>query len=67
MLQKKEDCNCGNDKAPGTVLSADRNGILVQTGCGSLLLTEVQPEGKKRMSAADYLLGHPVPAGTLLE
>ena len=26
----------------------------------SLLLTEVQPAGKKRMSAAAFLLGHPI-------
>ena len=36
---KSRAAESGNDKAPGTVLSADRNGILVQTGCGSLLLT----------------------------
>ena len=49
------------DKAPGTVLSAGKRGIEVSCGDGrSLLLTEIQAEGGKRMSAAAYLLGHPM-------
>lgn len=39
---------------PGTVLSIDSSGIRVQAGRGSLLLTEVQPAGRRRMPAADY-------------
>ena len=46
---------------PGTVLSADKRGIAVACGCGKVLyLTEIQATGGKRMSAADYLLGHPI-------
>ena len=49
------------DKAPGTVLSAGKQGIEVACGDGrSLYLTEIQAEGGKRMSAAAYLLGHPL-------
>ena len=49
------------DKAPGTVLSAGKQGIEVACGNGkSLLLTEIQAEGGKRMSAGAYLLGHPL-------
>lgn len=49
------------DKAPGSVLSAGKRGIEVACGDGrSLLLTEIQAEGGKRMSAAAYLLGHPL-------
>lgn len=48
------------DAAPGTVLRADKRGILMACGGGgTLLLTELQAPGKKRMRAADYLLGHP--------
>ncbi len=48
------------DAAPGTVLRADKLGLLIACGGGStLLLTEIQAPGKKRMRAADYLLGHP--------
>ena len=47
--------------APGTVLSAGKQGIQVACGRGeSLYLTEIQAEGGKRMSAAAYLLGHPM-------
>ena len=49
------------DQAPGTVLSAGKQGI--EVACGdrrSLWITELQAEGGKRMSAAAYLLGHPI-------
>ncbi len=46
---------------PGTVLSADKRGISVACGDGKVLcLTEIQVTGGKRMSAADYLRGHPI-------
>lgn len=49
------------DRDPGTVLSAGKRGIEVACGDGrSLYLTEIQAEGGKRMSAAAYLLGHPL-------
>lgn len=48
-------------KAPGTILSADKNGIAVACGDGkSLVITELQADGGKRMAAADYLRGHPI-------
>ena len=46
---------------PGTVLTADKTGLLVACGQGSLLLTEVQPEGRRRMTVQDFLSGHPTP------
>lgn len=46
---------------PGTVLAAGKNGIDVVCGDGKVLcLTEIQAVGGKRMSAADYLRGHPI-------
>jgi methionyl-tRNA formyltransferase len=51
---------------PGQVVAADKNGILVACGSGGVLLREIQMEGKKRMSARDFLLGHPIAAGTIL-
>ena len=46
---------------PGTVLTADKRGIAVACGDGKVLsLTEIQAVGGKRMSAADYLRGHPI-------
>ncbi len=51
---------------PGEVLQADKNGILVAAAKGGILLQEIQLEGKRRMSAKDFLLGHPVASGTRL-
>ena len=51
---------------PGTVIAADRDSFTVQTGCGRLRITEVQPEGKRRMSAEEYLRGYRLAEGTVL-
>jgi methionyl-tRNA formyltransferase len=51
---------------PGEVMRADKNGLLVATGAGGVLLREIQLEGKKRMQAKEFLLGTPVLPGTVL-
>ncbi len=44
--------------APGTVISTDPDrGIEVAAGVGSVLIREVQPPGKRRMAAGDWLRG----------
>ncbi len=48
---------------PGTVLRADRHGLLVASGEAALLLRQVQPEGKRRMGAGEWLLGNAVRVG----
>ena len=51
-------------KAPGTVLAADKSGLKLACGGGTVLeITELQADGGKRMKAADYLRGHPIPVG----
>ena len=48
-------------KASGTVVSAGKAGIDVACGDGRLLrILELQPQGGRRMAAADYLRGHPL-------
>ena len=48
-------------KAPGTILSAGREGIAVACGDGrSLVIDELQADGGRRMAASDYLRGHPI-------
>ncbi len=48
-------------EAPGVILSADKDGIAVACGDGrALVITELQADGGRRMSAADYLRGHPI-------
>jgi methionyl-tRNA formyltransferase len=43
---------------------AERSGLLL-LGCGEgvLAISELQPPGKRAMAAADWLRGHPLPAG----
>jgi methionyl-tRNA formyltransferase len=48
---------------PGTVLAADDRGPLVAAGRDALRLTEVQPEGGKRMPGPAYLNGYHVRVG----
>ncbi len=49
------------DKAPGRVVSAGKKGIEIACLDGeTVLITELQAAGKKRMKASDYLLGHPI-------
>jgi methionyl-tRNA formyltransferase len=44
-------------ESPGTIIQADREGLLLATGKGTLLIREIQPEGKKRMTVEAYLCG----------
>ena len=41
--------------APGTIVNADNSGVLVSTGQGTLLITELQMPGKKRLQASEVL------------
>ena len=46
---------------PGVIVAASSQGIDIACGDGRLLrILELQPPGKKRMSAAAYLAGHPI-------
>lgn len=49
--------SCPGQGAPGTILRADGEGILIACSAGALLLTELQKSGGKRLSARDFLLG----------
>jgi len=55
---------CSANGAAGSVLQADKNGIQVACGSGSLLIQTLQPAGSARMEAAAFLAGHPVAAGS---
>ena len=49
------------EKTPGTVVSTDKGGLEIACAGGeTLLITELQAPGKKRMSAEDYLRGHQI-------
>ena len=51
---------------PGEIISAARGGVVVACGDGALRLLELQREGGKRLSAAQFLAGHPLRAGERL-
>jgi methionyl-tRNA formyltransferase len=51
---------------PGIVCAAERNGLLITTGDGCLLIKEIQAEGARRMSVDAYLSGRSIQPGTHL-
>ncbi|MBM3888878.1 MAG: methionyl-tRNA formyltransferase [Verrucomicrobia bacterium] len=51
--------------APGTVVRANKDGIRVATKEGLLAIRELQLEGSRRLTAADFLRGHPLNTGLL--
>ena len=48
---------------PGTILEADGDRLIVITGEGRLRIVEIQAEGKRPMSAREFLAGHRLTAG----
>ena len=52
------------DAIPGTVFLTDKEGIHVACEKGTLILTEVQLEGKKRMDTEAFLRGYNIEKGT---
>ena len=49
------------EKMPGAVVSTDKGGLEIACAGGeTLLITELQAPGKKRMGAEDYLRGHQI-------
>ncbi len=52
---------------PGRVADISRDGITVACGRGSFIITELQPENKKRMSAFDFIQGYRLKKGDSFE
>jgi methionyl-tRNA formyltransferase len=48
---------------PGEILSADKNGIVVACGQGALRILELQREGGRRLTAAEFISGFPIKPG----
>ncbi len=57
----------GVSAAPGSVVGADKQGVKIACGEGVLVVRELQLPGKKRLAAADFLRGNPLPEGTSLD
>lgn len=52
---------------PGTILAADRSGLEVACAGGSVIIGELQLEGKRRLPVGDFLAGCRLLPGTVLE
>ncbi|MDR9502622.1 MAG: methionyl-tRNA formyltransferase [Desulfurivibrionaceae bacterium] len=52
-------------EAPGTLIKVAKDGLVIATGQDSLLVREIQLEGKKKMSVDAFLRGHPLEPGLL--
>ncbi len=52
--------------APGEIVSATKDSIVVATGKGNLIVRELQLEGKKRMTVEAFLRGYSIIEGTIL-
>jgi methionyl-tRNA formyltransferase len=54
------------EKPAGTVICSDGELKIACAENTSLSLIEIQPEGSKRMTARDYLIGHPISVGRVV-
>jgi methionyl-tRNA formyltransferase len=54
------------DAAPGTVVQGFPDELRIATGEGVLAILEIQGASGKRMPIRDFLRGHPIPVGTIL-
>ncbi len=54
------------DKENGEIINVSKDGILVACGKGSLLITDVQFEGKKKMPVSEYIKGNTIETGIVL-
>lgn len=52
---------------PGTILQANPSELLVACGENALQIKKIQPEGRRAMTAGEFLAGHNVPMGEKLD
>lgn len=52
-----------SQKPPGTVVAVDKEHIFVQSGSTAVSIVHIQPEGKKPMTAAEFLRGNRLAIG----
>ncbi|MDR3289211.1 MAG: methionyl-tRNA formyltransferase [Peptococcaceae bacterium] len=67
LVSREEAAEHPEQMKPGEIIGFHETGVLVNTGNGSLCLLEVQPTGKRRMSARDFLLGRHGKPGEVFE
>lgn len=60
------ECVNAENPIPGTVIAMDKESFTLATGEGALRIRSLQPEGKKRMSCAEFMRGYEVKVGEAL-
>lgn len=60
------ECANAENPVPGTVIAMDKEFFTLATGEGALRIRSLQPEGKKRMSCAEFMRGYEVKVGEAL-
>lgn len=58
-----EEMESGNELVPGQVCGVNKEEIIIKCGRGALIVKMLQPEGKKSMSAHDFMLGNKIEIG----
>ncbi len=53
--------------APGSIMIADKQRMVVQASGGAVEIRRLQPEGKRAMTVAEFLTGNPVRSGDRFE
>ncbi len=66
-IWKAEPCEKEFSEENGTVVEVNKESFLVSCGSGSVKISELQLEGKKRMSVHDFLLGQKCEVGMKLD
>ncbi|ACJ34151.1 methionyl-tRNA formyltransferase [Anoxybacillus flavithermus] len=62
-----EKVRASSQAKPGTIVAVEQDGIIVATGNETAIkITELQPAGKRKMSATDFLRGTTISIGTVL-
>ena len=67
LLKLAETSSEAAEGKPGSVIEADKDGVCVACGSGSLRIQLLQLAGRKRLAAADFLRGCPLEAGAMME
>ena len=63
----KAEVEAGVKEEPGTVINITTEGIFVATGKGILLIKELQPESKNKMTASEFVKGYRIVTGQIFD
>ena len=64
LLESQVGAPSAAEASPGTIVQADGNGLGVQTGGDILRLVRLQREGRRPLTAREFLAGHRLVAGS---